>query len=126
MALEFPDVTQIWVCRFENAYILDDSAPPGTLEVAKEGNNWWVKSSSSLQSMQGDLEWTRSGAVFDTMHSYGKLGYGDPVLGPNDITHVDVGAVLARCIQTHEKPAIYAEIEGIAQFGPEYVSSWTF
>jgi fatty acid synthase len=69
MALEFPDVTQIWDCRFENAYILDDSAPPGTLEVAKEGNNWWVKSSSSLQSMQGDLEWTRSGAVFDTMHS---------------------------------------------------------
>jgi fatty acid synthase len=123
MALEFPGVTQIWDCRFENAYILDDSAPPGTLEVSKEGNNWWVKSSSSLQSMQGDLEWTRSGAVFDTMHSYGKLGYGKPVLGPHDITHVDVKAILSRCIQTNEKAEIYAETEGIAQFGPEYVSS---
>lgn len=121
MALEFPGVTHVWDCRFENAYILDESAPPGVLEVSKEGNSWRVKSSSALQSMQGDLEWTRSGAVFDTLHSYGKLGYGKPVLGLDDITRVDVEAVLARCIQTHEKAELYADLDGIAQFGPEYV-----
>jgi fatty acid synthase len=120
MALEFPGVTQVWDCRFEAAYILDDTVAPGTLEVARDGNNWWVKSSSAIQTMQGDLEWTRSGAEFDTTHSYGKLGYGTPGLDADAITHVNVDAVLDRCIQTHEKEALYADLEGIAQFGPEY------
>ena len=119
MALEFPDVTHVWDCQFESAFILDELAPPGTLEVSKKGNSWWVKSSSALQSMQGNLEWTRSGAVFDKLHSCGKLGYGNPVLGPNDFTHVDVEAILGRCIQTYEKAALYGDPEGIAQFGPE-------
>jgi fatty acid synthase len=119
MALEFPDVTHVWDCQFESAFILDESAPPGTLEVSKKGNSWWVRSSSALQSMQGSMEWTRSGAVFDKLHSCGKLGYGKPVLGPNDFTHVDVETVLRRCIQTYEKAALYGDLEGIAQFGPE-------
>jgi fatty acid synthase len=119
MALEFPDVTHVWDCQFESTFILDGSAPPSTLEVSKKGNSWWVKSSSALQSMQGNLEWTRSGAVFDKVHSRGKLGYGKPVLEPNDIAHVDVKTVLERCIQTYEKAMLYGDLEGIAQFGPE-------
>jgi hypothetical protein len=123
MALEFPGVTQLWDCSFEAAYILDDSVPPGTLEVSKDGNSWWVKSSSALLSFQGDMEWTRSSPEFDTVHSCGKLGYGKPEIGPDPITCVDVDAVLSRCIRTYEREALYAELEGIAQFGPEYVGS---
>jgi fatty acid synthase, animal type len=118
MALEFPGVTQVWDCRFETVFILEESAPPGTLEVAKDGNAWSVKSSSALETMQGDLEWTRSVPEFDIMHSYGKLGYGKPELSPGGITKVDVEAVLARCIRTYEKDEIYAELN-MAQFGPE-------
>jgi len=118
MALEFPGVTHIWDCRFEAACILDETVPY-TLEVSKDGDDWYVKSSSQLQTVQGDLEWTRGAAEFDTVHSYGKLGYGKPELDSDAITHVDVDAVQARCTQTHEREALYADLEGIAQFGPE-------
>ena len=119
MALEFPGVTQVWDCRFEAAFILEESVPPGTLEVAKDGISWSIKSSSALETMQGDLEWTRSAPQFDVTHAYGKLGYGKPEISPGGITKVDVDAVLARCIQTHDKAEFYAEAEGVTQFGPE-------
>jgi fatty acid synthase, animal type len=119
MALEFPGVTQVWDCHFDAAFILEESCPPGTLEVAKDDINWSIKSSSALETMQGDLEWTRSAPEFDIMHAYGKLSYGKPELSPRGMAEVDVDAVLARCIQTHEKAELYADLEGIAQFGPE-------
>ncbi|PCH43244.1 hypothetical protein WOLCODRAFT_74073, partial [Wolfiporia cocos MD-104 SS10] len=122
MALEFPDVTHVWDCRFESACILEEGVPPVTLEVAKEGVSWWVKSSTALQTMQGDLEWTRTSPAFDMMHAYGKLGYGKPELYPDSITKVDVDAVLKRCISAHDKDELYADLEGIAQFGPEWVT----
>jgi hypothetical protein len=74
MGLEFPGVTEVWDCRFENMCILDDSTPPTTLEISKEGIEWFVKSSTPLQNMRGDLEWVRQNAPpFDTIHSRGKL-----------------------------------------------------
>lgn len=119
MALEFPGVTQVWDCRFEALFIVEESVPPGTLEVAKDGINWTVKSSSALETMQGDLEWTRSAPEFDVMHAYGKVGYGKPELSSSSLTKVDVDAVLARCTQTHVKDELYATVEEIVQFGPE-------
>jgi fatty acid synthase, animal type len=121
MALEFPGVTQVWDCRFEAMFILEESVPPGTLEVAKDGISWSVKSSSALETMQGDLEWTRSVPEFDVMHAYGKVGYGKPELSGSGVTKIDVDAVLARCIQTHAKDEIYANVDGFVQFGPESV-----
>ncbi|KAI3601476.1 polyketide synthase [Moniliophthora roreri] len=120
MALEFPDVTTVWDCRFETAFILDPSVPASTLKVSQEGNRWSVKSSSALQSMQGDLSWTRSEPSFDSVHAYGKLGYGKPEISPGAITHVDVDAVLARCKVTALHEAVYEELVGVAQFGPEF------
>ncbi|KAJ3555439.1 hypothetical protein NM688_g2577 [Phlebia brevispora] len=120
MALEFPGVTQVWDCYFEAACILEESAPPLILDVAKDGIYWSVKSSSALQNIQGDLEWTRSEAPFDTTHAHGKLGYGKPRLNSQSITKVDVDAILARCLQTKYQDDIYAESEGLVQFGDEF------
>ncbi|KAI3605818.1 polyketide synthase [Moniliophthora roreri] len=120
MALEFPDVTSVWDCRFESAFILDGSVPAATLKVARDGNRWSVKSSTALQSMQGDLNWTRSEPPFDSLHAYGKLDYGQPEISPGGITHVDVDAVLARSRSTHLHEAVYDELEGVAQFGTEF------
>ncbi|EPQ50300.1 polyketide synthase [Gloeophyllum trabeum ATCC 11539] len=120
MALEFDGVTQVWDCRFDAPCILDENASPATLEVAKDGNRFTIKSSSSLESMQGDLEWTRSGPVFDTLHATGKLGYGKPVTGPNAVTKIDVQDVLSRCFARYTKEEIYAEMHDILQFGPEF------
>ncbi|KAF7792169.1 hypothetical protein EIP86_003199 [Pleurotus ostreatoroseus] len=120
MALEFPGVTQLWDCHFEAACILEESVPAVTLEVSKDGISWWVKSSTALQSVEGDLEWTRTGAVFDKTHAYGKVGYGKPQLDSSSITRVDVEAVLARCLQTNYKEEMYADMEGFAQFGDEF------
>ncbi|KAH9940662.1 polyketide synthase [Amylocystis lapponica] len=120
MALEFGGVTQVWDCHFQTACALDESAPAVTLEVSKEGNSWAVKSSAGLQTMQGDLEWTRSGPVFDTVHAQGKLGYGQPSLGPDSITSVDVDAVLARCSSSYGNEDFYSEIETVSQFGPGF------
>ncbi|EEB99818.1 hypothetical protein MPER_00405, partial [Moniliophthora perniciosa FA553] len=72
MALEFPDVTSVWDCRFESAFILDPSVPASTLKVSRDGSRWSVKSSTALQSMQGDIDWTRSSPPFDSLHAYGK------------------------------------------------------
>ena len=119
MALEFPGVTQLWDCYFEAACILEESVPAVTLEVAKDGINWWVMSSTALQSVEGDLEWTRTGAVFDKTHAFGKVGYGKPQLDSSSITRVDVEAVLTRCLQTNYKEEMYADMEGFAQFGDE-------
>jgi fatty acid synthase, animal type len=119
MALEFPGVTHVWDCHFDAMFILEESVPPGTLEVAKDGISWSVKSSSALETMQGDLGWTRSAPEFDVIHAYGKVGYGKPELGGSGITKVNVDAVLARCIQTYVKDEMYAKLEGFAQFGPE-------
>ncbi|KAL0572907.1 hypothetical protein V5O48_009054 [Marasmius crinis-equi] len=120
MALEFSDVTSVWDCRFESAFILDGSVAAATLKVARDGSNWSVRSSSSLQSMQGDLTWTRSEPEFDSLHAYGKLGYGQPELSQGGVTHVDVDAVVARCKTTVEHDAVYEELEGVAQFGEEF------
>ncbi|KAG7085922.1 Type I Iterative PKS [Marasmius oreades] len=120
MALEFPDVTSVWDCRFESAFILDGNVPASTLKVSQDGNKWSVRSSSSLQSMQGDLTWTRSEPEFDNLHAYGKLGYGKPEISPGGITHIDVDAVIARCKTTVGHDAVYEELEGVAQFGTEF------
>ncbi|KAK7047807.1 hypothetical protein VNI00_006135 [Paramarasmius palmivorus] len=120
MALEFPDVTSVWDCRFESAFILDGSVPAATLKVSQEGDRWSVKSSSALQSMQGDLSWTRSEPPFDSIHAYGKLGYGKPEISPGGITHVDVDAVIARSRATALHEAVYEEMVGVAQFGTEF------
>ncbi|KAK1215285.1 hypothetical protein PQX77_022103 [Marasmius sp. AFHP31] len=120
MALEFPDVTSVWDCRFEAAFILDGSVPAATLKVARDGQNWSVRSSSSLQSMQGDLTWTRSEPEFDNLHAHGKLGFGSPEISTGGFTHVDVDAVIARCTTTVEHDAVYEELEGVAQFGSEF------
>nr|ART89046.1 polyene polyketide synthase 1 [Agaricomycetes sp.] len=121
MALEFPGVTQVWDVRFEAAYTLDESSPPGTLEVSRDGHSWSVKSSSALLTMQGDLEWTRAAPEFDTVHAYGKIGYGKPEISRGGFEKIDVDAVLARCFQSHEKDELYTGLEGIAQFGSEFV-----
>ncbi|CCM00451.1 uncharacterized protein FIBRA_02483 [Fibroporia radiculosa] len=122
MALEFPDVTEVWDCKFESACILDEYGPPITLEVSNEGVEWFVKSSSALQTMKGDLEWTRRGVpLFDTVHSRGKLGYGPPKLSPNGVTSVNVDAVIERCFQSSTKEEIYAHLRNYAQFGPEFM-----
>ncbi|ESK88629.1 polyketide synthase [Moniliophthora roreri MCA 2997] len=120
MALEFPDVTSVWDCRFESAFILDGSVPAATLKVSRDGNRWSVKSSSALQSMQGDLTWTRSEPSFDSIHAYGKLGYGKPELRPGAITHVDVDAVIARSKVQASHEALYDELSQVAQFGTEF------
>ena len=119
MALEFPGVTQVLDCRFEAACMLDDSSPPITLEVAKEGNSWTVKSSTALQTMTGDLEWTRSGPVFDKVHARGRMGFGMPEMGLDSVTKVDVEAVLRRCISTHSKDEFYDGMNIFLQFGPQ-------
>jgi fatty acid synthase, animal type len=118
-ALEFPGVTHIFDCRFEAACTLDESAPPTTLEVSKEGNSWSVKSSTALENMIGDLEWTRSGPVPDELHARGKLGFDAPEVGLDAVTKVDVEAVLGRCISTHAKDEYYAEIKRFLQFRPQ-------
>ena len=119
MALEFPGVTQVLDCRFEAACTLDASSPPITLEVSKEGNSWTVKSSTALQSMTGDLEWTRSGPVFDKVHAGGRLGFGVPQVGLDAVTKVDVEAVLRRCISTHSKDDLYEGMNTFLPFGPQ-------
>ncbi|KIJ60886.1 polyketide synthase [Hydnomerulius pinastri MD-312] len=120
MALEFPDVTQLYDCRFEAMYVLEESGPPGTLEVSREGNSWWVKSSSQMRTPQGDKEWTRTGPSFDTLHSCGKLGYGPPEIEPDAITRVDLEEVLSRCPYTFDRDAFNDRMEGVVQFGPEF------
>ncbi|KAF9239502.1 polyketide synthase [Melanogaster broomeanus] len=120
MGLEFPDVTHLYDCRFPAMYVLEDSGPPGTLEVSHEGNSWWVKSSSQMLDMQGDMEWTRIGPTFDVLHAHGKLGY-DPVeLDPGAITHVDVDALLARCTHSFEGDTAANMLASLTQFGPEF------
>ncbi|KIK63451.1 polyketide synthase [Collybiopsis luxurians FD-317 M1] len=122
MGLEFPNVTEVWDCRFENACILDESVPPMTLEVSKEGVEWFIKSSTSLETMRGDLEWTRQNAPpFDTVHAHGKLGYGIPKLSPNSITFVDTNAVTKRCHQANTREELYEQLGTYAQFGPEFM-----
>lgn len=123
MALEFPGVTQVWDCRFEAACILEDSVAPVTLEVVRDGISWSVNSSSALQTLQGDLEWTRATPPFDTTHACGKIGYGKPRLNSRNISQVDVAAVLARCWRTIHKDEIYEDIQVFAQFGDESVLS---
>ncbi|KIJ60835.1 polyketide synthase [Hydnomerulius pinastri MD-312] len=120
MALEFPDVTQLYDCRFAAMYVLDESGPPGTLEVSRDGKSWWVKSSSQIGNPQGDMEWTRTGPSFDTLHSCGKLGYGPPEIAPDAVTHVDLDEVLSRCPYTFDRDSLYGQMEGLAQFGPEF------
>ncbi|CCM06115.1 uncharacterized protein FIBRA_08364 [Fibroporia radiculosa] len=120
MAMEFPGVTQLYDCRFEAMYVLDESGPPGTLEVSREGNSWWVKSSSQVGNPQGDKEWTRTGPSFDTLHSYGKLGYGRPELQSDAITQVDLEEVLSRCPYTFGRDILYDHLKDLAQFGPEF------
>lgn len=122
MGLEFPGVTEVWDCKFEAVCILDESVPPTTLEVSKEGTEWFVKSSTVLQTMRGDLEWVRRSAPpFDTVHSHGKLGYGVPKLSPDSITYVDVDAVTKRCHRTNTGEELYQQLEKYAQVGAEYV-----
>ncbi|KAF9237181.1 polyketide synthase [Melanogaster broomeanus] len=120
MGLEFPGVTHLYDCRFPAMYVLDESGPPGTLEVSHEGNSWWVKSSSQMLNPQGDMEWTRVGPTFDVLHARGKLGYGPIELGPEAITHVDVDALLARCTHNFDAEAFSSMMVGVAQFGPEF------
>ncbi|KAF8837242.1 polyketide synthase [Paxillus ammoniavirescens] len=122
MGLEFPGVTEVWDCRFENMCILDDSTPPTTLEISKEGIEWFVKSSTPLQNTRGDLEWVRQNVPpFDTIHSRGKLGYGIPNLSPGAITKVDVDEVVKRCSKSNTKEELYEQLESYAQFGPEFM-----
>lgn len=122
MGLEFPGVTEVWDCRFENMCILNEYGPPTTLEVSKEGVEWFIKSSTSLETMRGDLEWIRQSAPpFDTVHAYGKLGYGLPRLNSDSIRTVDVDAVVKRCTQTSTQEELYTQLENYAQFGYEYV-----
>ncbi|CCM04557.1 uncharacterized protein FIBRA_06738 [Fibroporia radiculosa] len=122
MGMEFPGVTHLYDCRFETMYVLDESGPPGTLEVSRQGNSWWVKSSSQMSNLLGDSDkqWTRTGPSFDTLHSYGKLGYGRPELQSDAITQVDLEEVLSRCPYTFGHDALYQEFDGLAQFGPEF------
>ncbi|KAF9235665.1 polyketide synthase [Melanogaster broomeanus] len=120
MGLEFPDVTYLYDCRFSTMYILEESGPPGTLEVSHEGSSWWVKSSSQMLNAQGDMEWTRIGPTFDVLHAYGNLGYGPVELGPDAMTHVDVDALLARCTHTFEGDTVANMLAGFAQFGPGF------
>ncbi|KAH7886699.1 hypothetical protein F5I97DRAFT_2059038 [Phlebopus sp. FC_14] len=122
MGLQFPGVTEVWDCRFENMCILDESVPPTTLEISKEGIEWFVKSSTPLQNMRGDLEWVRQNAPpFDTVHSRGKMSYGMPILGPDAITKVNVGEVVERCSKSNTKEELYEQLEAYAQFGPEFM-----
>ncbi|KAJ8483173.1 hypothetical protein ONZ45_g14697 [Pleurotus djamor] len=120
MALEFPGVTHVWDCLFQVAYILDEKAPPATLEVSTAGSDWWVKSSSSHQSSGIDSESTRVGPKFDIVHACGKLGYTPPTLDDSNPRYVNVEDVLARCTHTFTNADIYAEAEGLAQFGQEF------
>ncbi|KAF9237185.1 polyketide synthase [Melanogaster broomeanus] len=120
MGLEFPDVTHLYDCRFPAMYVLDESGPPGTLEVSHEGNSWWVKSSSQMLNPQGDMDWTRVGPIFDVLHARGKLGYGPVELGPDAITRVDVDALLARCTHTFDGDTFSSMMVGLTQFGPEF------
>ncbi|KIJ24979.1 hypothetical protein M422DRAFT_216980 [Sphaerobolus stellatus SS14] len=122
MGLEFPGVTEVWDCRFEGMCILDEFVPPTTLEVSKEGIEWFVKSSTALRNMRGDLEWVRQNAPpFDTAHSRGKLGYGVPKSSPDAITHVNVDEVAKRCHKWNTKEELYAQLEYYAQFGSEFM-----
>lgn len=123
MGLEFPGVTEVWDCRFENMCILDESVPPVTMEISKEGIEYFIKSSTALSTTRGDLEWTRQNAPpFDTIHSRGRLGYGVPILSPGSITKVDVDEVIKRCVKSNTKEELYDQLQAYAQFGPEYVT----
>lgn len=119
MLLEFPDVTMVWDCRFENACILDPKVPAVTLEVKKDGNFVTVKSSTGLETMAGDLAWTRSSPIFDVQHASGKLGYGKPDLSADCLQFVDVDALQARCSNSYTREEFYNFYSDIAQFGPE-------
>ncbi|KAI0917773.1 Type I Iterative Polyketide synthase (PKS) [Taiwanofungus camphoratus] len=120
MLLEFPDVTMVWDCRFENACILDPKVPAVTLEVKKDGNFVTVKSSTGLETMAGDLAWTRSSPIFDVQHASGKLGYGKPDLSADCLQFVDVDALQARCSNSYTREEFYNFYSDIAQFGPEF------
>ncbi|KAF9237180.1 polyketide synthase [Melanogaster broomeanus] len=113
MGLEFPG-------SHISMYVLDESGPPGTLEVSHEGNSWWVKSSSKMLNPQGDMEWTRVGPTYDVLHARGKLGYGPIELGQDAITHVDVEALLSRCTHSFDGDTFNTMMVGVAQFGPEF------
>ncbi|KDQ50123.1 hypothetical protein JAAARDRAFT_711195 [Jaapia argillacea MUCL 33604] len=121
MLLEFPGVTMVWDCRFEAACMLDPSFPAVTIEVKKDGHFATIRSSTGLETMQGDLAWTSSSPEFDVQHAYGKLGYGLPELGPRSLAHVDVESVIERCPYSHTREELYDDISGFAQFGPEFM-----
>lgn len=120
MALEFGNVTQVWDCHFAAACAVAADAPAVTLEVLKDGINWTVRSSEDLRRAQDDIQWTEAGPKFDTVHAYGKLGYGQPRLGPKDLRKVDVDAVLKRCFASYGHDDFYTEIETVSQFGERW------
>ncbi|KDQ58084.1 hypothetical protein JAAARDRAFT_57854 [Jaapia argillacea MUCL 33604] len=121
MLLEFPGVTMVWDCHFEAACMLDPSFPAVTIEVKKDGHFATIRSSTGLETMQGDLAWTSSAPAFDVQHAWGKLGYGIPELGSRSLAHVDVEAVMERCPYSHTRDELYDDISGFAQFGPEFM-----
>ncbi|KAL4254858.1 hypothetical protein ABKN59_004677 [Abortiporus biennis] len=120
MMLEFPGVTSLFDCRFENACIMDPALPAVTLEVKKDGNFATIKSSSGLETMQGDLTWTRANTEFDVLHAYGKLGYGLPEVS-SSVSYVEVEEVISRCTYDYSREDIYEEMGTYAQFGPEFM-----
>ncbi|GJJ08177.1 putative secondary metabolism biosyntheticenzyme [Clathrus columnatus] len=122
MILEFPGVTEVWDCRFEAKCILDESVPPSTLEVSKNGIDWFIKSSTALQNTQGDFEWAREGSPpFDIVHSRGKLSYGIPKLGPNPITRINKDELLKRLPIYSTKEELYGKLGSYSQFGPQFM-----
>ncbi|GJJ10578.1 putative PKSNRPS-like protein biosyntheticcluster [Clathrus columnatus] len=121
MILEFPGVTEVWDCRFEAACILDEFVPPVTLEVSKDGVDWFVRSSTALQNMQGNFEWAREGSPpFDIVHACGKLSYEIPKLSPNLITHLNKDEFLKRS-QYSTNEELYRKLESYSQFGPQFM-----
>ncbi|KAJ6535978.1 hypothetical protein DFH09DRAFT_1043015 [Mycena vulgaris] len=120
MALEFGGVTQVWDCHFAAACAVTSDAPPVVLEVLKNGINWTVKSSEDFRRSPDDLQWTEAGPKFNTVHAYGKLGYGTPLLGRNAVSNVDVDAVLNRCFASYGHDDFYNEIETVSQFGESF------
>ncbi|GJJ08186.1 Type I Iterative PKS [Clathrus columnatus] len=122
MILEFPGVTEVWDCRFETMCILYESVPPSTLEVSKNGIDWFIKSSTALQNTQGDFEWAREGSPpFDIVHSRGKLSYGIPKLGPNPITRINKDELLKRLPIYSTKEELYGRLGSYSQFGPQFM-----
>ncbi|KAF8157648.1 hypothetical protein K438DRAFT_1777141 [Mycena galopus ATCC 62051] len=120
MALEFGNVMHLWDCHFSAACAVAPDAPAVTLEVSKEGINWTVKSSEDLRRAEDDIQWTESGPKFNTVHVYGKLGYGTPRIGPKNLRKVDVDAVLERCFAAFGHDDFYSEIETVSQFGESF------